>query len=226
MSDQNDRPKPNSPDPSLFLTTEHFALQGARSSTVSESNGRSSLFVTTLSSSLVALGFIAQTSKLGEAFVIFAFVLLPTLLFLGLVTFYRLLQSAVEDMICARAINRIRHYYLEQSPEVAQYFLMSDHDDNAGMLRNMGVDSSPWQMFVTNAGSVSVINGVLGAAFFGLVARLGLGWGVVSSVVVGASVFVTLIGLQTVYQVQRWTRVERQLPVLFPSNDESESQPS
>lgn len=38
------------------LTTEHFVLQTARSTTVSEANGRSSLYLTSVSSALVALG--------------------------------------------------------------------------------------------------------------------------------------------------------------------------
>jgi len=58
------------------LTTEHFALQGARSGTISESAARSSLYMTSLSSSVVALALVGQVSKLGEAFHIFALVIL------------------------------------------------------------------------------------------------------------------------------------------------------
>ena len=42
-----------------ILTTTHFALQTARSSTVFESTGRATVFLTTVSTSLIALGFIA-----------------------------------------------------------------------------------------------------------------------------------------------------------------------
>jgi hypothetical protein len=40
------------------LTTEHFTLQGARSQTVGESAARSSMYMFSVSSTLVALGFV------------------------------------------------------------------------------------------------------------------------------------------------------------------------
>jgi hypothetical protein len=40
------------------LTTEHFTLQTARSATIMETNGRSALFLSTVSSAVVALAFI------------------------------------------------------------------------------------------------------------------------------------------------------------------------
>jgi hypothetical protein len=43
------------------LTTEHFTLQTARSATIMESNGRSALFLSTVSSAVVALAFIGQS---------------------------------------------------------------------------------------------------------------------------------------------------------------------
>ncbi len=45
------------------LTTEHFTLQGARSQTASESASRASLCILSVSSALVALGFIGQASQ-------------------------------------------------------------------------------------------------------------------------------------------------------------------
>jgi hypothetical protein len=47
-----------------FATTEHFNLQTARSITVSESNGRASIYLAALSSNLIALAFIGETSRL------------------------------------------------------------------------------------------------------------------------------------------------------------------
>ena len=43
----------------------------------------------------------------------FALTVLPTLYVLGLFTFVRLVQSVAEDFQYGRAINRIRHHYLE-----------------------------------------------------------------------------------------------------------------
>jgi hypothetical protein len=42
--------------------TEHFVLQGARSTTTTESAGRAALFLASVSNSLITLGFVAQDS--------------------------------------------------------------------------------------------------------------------------------------------------------------------
>ncbi len=72
-----------------FLTTEHFTLQTAKAATVAEANGRAALFLSTVSSAVVALAFIGQVSGMGQAFFVFGFVLFPSLLYLGFVTFER-----------------------------------------------------------------------------------------------------------------------------------------
>ena len=50
-----------------FATTEHFNLQTARAVTVSEANGRASIYLAALSGNLIALAFIGQISRLGAA---------------------------------------------------------------------------------------------------------------------------------------------------------------
>ena len=87
-----------------FASTEHFNLQTARALTVSEANGRASIYLAALSSNLIALAFIGQMSRLGVAFYAFALILLPVLAFVGTVTFLRLVQSSVEDIAFAHRI--------------------------------------------------------------------------------------------------------------------------
>ena len=67
-----------------FVTTEHFTLQGARSSTIAEATGRATMFLGAVSGGLVALGLVATTSNGGAAFYAFGLILLPTLAFVGL----------------------------------------------------------------------------------------------------------------------------------------------
>jgi hypothetical protein len=50
------------------LTTEHFTLQTARSATIADSNGRSALYLSTVSSAVVALAFIARSTGSAERF--------------------------------------------------------------------------------------------------------------------------------------------------------------
>ena|SRR5215211_5619223 len=47
------------------LTTEHFTLQGARAQTTTESSARASLYVFSVCSGLIAIGFISQVSGTG-----------------------------------------------------------------------------------------------------------------------------------------------------------------
>ena len=130
------------PDPHALLTiftTEHFTLQGARGSTISESSARAALYVGAVSSALIALGFIAQASDFGTAFDAFALVVLATLYALGVFTFVCLVETSVENLIYARAINRIRAYYRQLAGRKARYLLLTGHDDLRGVLANMGV---------------------------------------------------------------------------------------
>jgi hypothetical protein len=90
--------------PATFATTEHFNLQTARSTTVSEANGRASIYLAALSSSLIALAFIGQMSRLGAAFYAFALILLPVVAFVGTVTFLRLVQACIEEIAYAHRI--------------------------------------------------------------------------------------------------------------------------
>ena len=156
--------EPNRQELLSALTTEHFTLQGARSQTVSESTGRATLYVMSVSSTLIALGFLAQISEVGDAFEVFALTVLPTLYVLGLFTYFRLVESAAEDFLYGRAVNRIRHYYLELAGEERRLFLLSGYDDARGVLANMGLRPSRWQIFFTTASMVTVINSVVGGS--------------------------------------------------------------
>jgi len=129
------------------LTTEHYNLQSARFATISDSNGRASLFLSSVSSSLVALAFIGQAAQFGEAFRVFGLVLFPVLCVLGLFTFKRVLQSAVDDIVYDFGINLIRHFYAEMAPDATPYFVLSTHDDGTGMMRAMGARNGFGQLF-------------------------------------------------------------------------------
>jgi hypothetical protein len=199
------------------LTTEHFTLQGARSQTVSESASRASLYLFSVSSTLVALGFIGQVSTVGDAFQVFALTVLPTLYVLGLFTFVRLVQSVNEDFQYGRAINRIRHQYLELAGEKAHLFIMSAHDDATGVLANMGIKRTAWQPYFTTPTMVAVINSVVGgsavAIALGAIADSPLG------IAAGIGGLVAIVSLATLRRFEtRYLRMGvGELEILFPS---------
>jgi hypothetical protein len=104
-----------------------------------ESSARASVYVFSVSSVLVALGFIGQVSEVGDVFNAFALTVLPTLYLLGAVTFIRLVECGAEDFRYGMAINRIRNYYQQVAGDRANLFLLSGHDDATGVFANMGL---------------------------------------------------------------------------------------
>lgn len=150
-----------------LVTTEHFALQGARSATIAESSGRANVFLGAVSGGLVALGLIAGATGVGSAFTAFGLVLLPTLSFLGLVTFERVLQSSIEDHYYARRIAQLRSYYFDRSPGLARYILNVPPE---ARLQTQGLPMRRWQDFLTVAGMVAVITAVLAGSTVALLA--------------------------------------------------------
>jgi hypothetical protein len=179
----------------IFVTTEHFTLQGARSATISESIGRATLFLTSVSGGLVALGLVATATHVGTVFEIFGLILLPTLVFLGLVTFGRALQSGIEDHGYAVRIARLRAFYFDNAPEVTPYLASAPRRERLLM---QGLWGGGWKRH-TVAGMIAVITSVLAGSTAGLgtsVASASPAMAVVAGVVSGVVLLITLMRLQ------------------------------
>jgi hypothetical protein len=189
------------------LTTEHFALQSGRSATISESAGRASLYLTTVSSAVVAFALAAQVRGLGT---LFAVAILPVVFFLGLVTYGRLLQTGVEDTIYARAIGHIRHYYSEIDPARAAFF-RDVYSDRAG-LRAMGLFRRWWQPFLTAAAMVAMVNSVVGGAFVAILISSVMGAPAWVAIGAGGVTAFLIAAAFNRHQRQAWNRVDVAIP--------------
>jgi hypothetical protein len=206
------------------LTTEHFALQTAKSAIVAETNGRAALYLSAVASAVVAMAFIGQMSGMGESFLWFGLLLFPSLFFLGIATFVRLDQTSIESMLHARRIQRIRHFYVELAPELAPYFANATHDDMTEFLEQMAifVPERPgrlwalWQRSLTISGAVAVVNSVLAGVLSGLLARAGLGLSHYPSVALGAVAFVVTLALHMRHQLATFEEAERHFQTMFP----------
>ena len=167
------------------MTTEHFVLQGARAATIAESTGRASMFLAAVSGGLIALGLVATASGVGSAFYAFGLVLLPTLAFVGLVTFERALQSGLEDYGYARRIALLRGYYFDNAPELAPYLLSVPP---AERLRVQGLGSGSWQALRSVAGMIGVITAVLAGSTAAVAAILIFDHSLAPALIAGAGV--------------------------------------
>jgi hypothetical protein len=125
-----------------MLATEHWSLLATRSLSWNESFARASMFLTLLSGATVALALVAQASSFGPAFGVFALLILPVVLFVGLATFVRLLEINNEDYFWVRGMNRLRAAYLEVDPQLAQYFITGTTEDAVGIFRTFGADAT------------------------------------------------------------------------------------
>jgi hypothetical protein len=204
-----------------FMTTEHFTLQTARAATNAEISSRLQLYLSTLSSTIIALALVAQLAELGRAFRAFALVLLPVVYFLGVVTLGRVLQASSEWRIYGQGMNRIRHYYLEVAPQMAPYFVLPATDDPWVSLAAVGIHvrgRAWWQGLLTAPAMIVVINSVLAGVF------TGLGWrsvagpsGPLLPAISAASGFVLSMVVLGVYEQRAFRRQLEALPVAFPT---------
>jgi hypothetical protein len=186
-----------------FVTTEHFVLQGARAATIAESNGRANMFLAAVSGGLVALGLVATASSLGAAFYGFGLVLLPTLTFVGLVTFERALQSSIEDTESARRIALLRGYYFAHAPEIAPYLVSVPPAERLLVQR---VPGDRWQGYRTVAGMVAVITAVLAGSTAALAAIQIFDRSLAAAVISGTLVALPTLIAMIRHQDSAWER--------------------
>jgi hypothetical protein len=187
----------------LALTTEHFVLQSAASTITSESATRATLYVMSLSSSLVALGFAAQSET---AFVPLAAGVIPTVFLLGVFTVVRLIETGAQNMVFLRRMVRIRRYYRDLAPEAVTYFGTPGASETDEVLAELGVGvAGRLAPFFTLAMMVAMINGIVGGGGVALLAAeiFGTGW-VVVSVLLGLTMFAVTIAACRIYQQRTW----------------------
>jgi hypothetical protein len=185
------------------LTTEHFVLQTANNTTYSEASARSTLYVMALSSSLVAIGFVAGSTDL---LLPFAAIVLPAVFALGVFTVFRLVETAVESMHCLTSIARIRAYYRTLGPAAAEQF--SPESGRWPEVESPALRLGPvFAFFGTTASMIAVINNVVAGVGIALVVRavrpLASFWVPTGSGLVGALAFIWLF-----YVYQRWRIIE------------------
>lgn len=147
-----------------ILTTEHFTLQSSRQLCLQDMQSRSTMFLTTVSASLIAIGFFGSATQFRGGFVIFVLPLLISLWVLGALTFMRVVQAAIEDVIICFGIARIRHRYTEIAPGVREILVRSIHDDYAGIYREMGSMAAWWQSLMPTYIGISFLTSVLAGA--------------------------------------------------------------
>jgi hypothetical protein len=205
-----DAPKPASGDPSdralgpdaaSILATEHWSLLGSRSLIWTEAMSRTTLFLTVLSASIIALALLADATGFGSETTTLALVLLPVVLLLGVATYVRLVRINTEEFQLVLAMNRLRHAYLTIEPGLEPYFTTGHHDDEQGLAKTylLGSDNRLhfWGHFlIASPTIVATVDAAIAAAIAVLVAQTAdaptaaaVAAGVVAFVVVWGALF-------------------------------------
>jgi hypothetical protein len=192
--------------PSAFfnaLLTEHFVLQSIRGVTVSESSTRASIYLMTLSSSLVAYGFLAQSEfAVGYLAVVF-----PVIVLLGVFTYERLVQTSLEDVVALQAMQRIRSWYGTLLPGAEAFFPRPRGAHAPNEMLDIGRRASWRGVFFTLSSAVAVVNSIVAGAGTGLV--LASFADPTGALTVGVIVAIVLAVLHGVYQERRYAQVQR-----------------
>ena len=194
----NDHPQPGQAFMSA-LVTEHFVLQSARSTTVSEAVGRSAVYLTCVSSAVVAFGFFAAATHHLAPVVA---TILPALIILGIFTFVRLVETSVENVVFLRRIEAIRRYYAALDPAAAAFFASPDSTGATAALASTGMRAGMAEMLFTGASMIAAVTSILagvGAALLLETASLPLP----AAVITGIGVTIVTFSLHMLWMYRR-----------------------
>ncbi|WP_235511077.1 hypothetical protein [Agromyces sp. Root81] len=193
-----------------MLATEHWSLLASRSTTQSEVLTRIAIFLTLVSAGLVTLGVLGNATEFRGWFGIAALGILVLLVLLGVITQFRVFNTATEDLAYVLAMNRLRGAYLDLDPGIERYFLMGTTDDETGI----GQTYYPFavrdrtQVFASSAMVMLVVNTALiglltGALIYTLTASVGWSVAVGAVVAVISFLFWMFRGYRSYLQVLR-----------------------
>jgi hypothetical protein len=204
-----------------ILTTEHWSLLTTRTMSWNESFARATMFLSALSGTVVALALVGGMTRFEGAFVTFALLVLPVVLFIGVATFRRLIEiNREEDVRWVIGMNRLRHAYLESAPELQPYFVSGWSDDESGIMRTFGATPGPGAItheFVTTPGLIAVINGVL-AGTLAAIGGFQLGFGLDLAAVMAIAIGLVTVAFLAILQYRLVVRANPGAGVQFRSS--------
>src|SRR4029078_6995616 len=134
---------------------------------------RASMYLSTLSGSIVALSLIGGIDGFHDAFFVAPLDFLPVHMFVGIGTWLRMGATNYHDAVAIFGMNRIRAAYLEMAPRLAPYFVMGVHDDAPGVGITMAVPPGTAPIVHLIAGTptlVMVLNAIVAGAIAAIVA--------------------------------------------------------
>jgi hypothetical protein len=175
--------------------TELVVLQSVASSTIAEAGTRSTIYLSTLASGLVDIGFAGRSPALLATL---TFTVFPTVFMLGWFTVVRLVDTSVENITVRRRMVRIREHFVSLHPSGPD--LISLDNPRTGEL---GVRYLRSSFLFTMASMVGAVNSVLGGALVALLVIFGGGAPPFLAQTSGVIVGLTLLTATLTYERRR-----------------------
>jgi hypothetical protein len=181
------------------------------------------MFLTLLSASLVALGFVYQGSGGGPEFLAVVVAVLALDLFVGLATLGRIMGASAEEFRALQATARIRHAYLEIAPFVAPYLSTATSDEPDSVLEIYGQDLGGEVSMLLNLGHglttmPGMIAALVAALVGGLVGSIGVALGGSAGLAlllgIGAGIVALLVSMA--WGIRTFSNLNRFSEVRFP----------
>jgi hypothetical protein len=211
-----------------ILSTEHWSLLASRGLAWNESFARAGMFLSTLSGAMVALGLIAGVGGFNDAFFLFALVLLPVVLFIGIGTWVRMAAANYHDAIAVAGMNRIRGGYLQIAPELEPFFVMGVHDDPAGIRITMAIPpGTPTFLHLIAATPflVMVLNAVLAGAIGALIVVRFVNAEAVIALIAAVACAAVAVAVEIRVGTRNIRRGQREVRSLFPTPPDGTERP-
>ena len=177
------------------------------------------MFLSTLSGAIVALALVAQATEFGEGFRLFALVILPVVLFIGIGTVLRMGISNYHDAQCVIGMNRIRAGV--PGDRARPGALLRHGHDRRRARRQLTMAFQPGtplvvQMLASTPLLVSVLDAILVAAILALLV-IQLGGSTLPAILIGAIGFLVTLGGFMVYAGRDIARAIREHKPMFPT---------
>ena len=202
-----------------ILSNEHWGLLATQTLAWNETFSRAGMFLSTLSGAIIALALVAQATQFGEEFRLFALVILPVVLVVGVGTFLRLGQSNYHAYQCVIGMNRIRAAYMELAPDLERYLVMGTTDDERGLRLTAAFppgSSVAAQMLAATPILVMAIDALIVAAVVAIIV-FQLGGTLALAIALGAIGFVVAVAASVGYAGRAIRRARSEREVRFPA---------
>jgi hypothetical protein len=203
-----------------ILSTEHWSLLASRSLAWNETFSRAGMYLSTLSGAMVALGLIVGADGFHDPFFVFALVVLPIVLFVGIGTWLRMGAANYHDAVTVAGMNRIRGAYLEIAPDLEPYFVMGVHDDARGIGITMALPpGTPTATFLISATPflIMVLNSVVAGAILALLAMRFISQNPVIILLAGLVGAILVITLEFGVATRNIRRAQQGVRPMFPT---------